>query len=233
MDVTRQKISDGWEYSFETQQWHMTDWKKQQTAKLEGSNAATLSHGTHQHNGQDAHQNWDASSKSFKPSNDSFTIDGKGKMHAVTDGSSPKGGPANARKVSGDALNHTLSNSGYKVSGGKLGTTQRTVDNFYPHAQYIGDTSVKGTGLERAASKVGEAFRSPSAKRSYDIGYQIGRNPASAVSAFMGKVKSSITGNTEKGYPADLNNPLNSLIDYNPESISKQRQEVLKRLSKH
>lgn len=226
MDLARQKISDGWEYSFETQQWHMTDWKKQQTAKLEGSNAATLSHGTHQHNGQDAHQNWDASSKSFKPSNDSFTIDGKGKMHAVTDGSSPKGGPANARKVSGDALNHTLSNSGYKVSGGKLGTTQRDVPNFVPHAQHIGDTSVKPTGLDRAAQNVGQA-----ATRGYKIGYDIGRNPASAVSSFLSGVKSRISG-TEKGYPVNYSNPLNSLLENNPETISKHRQELLKRLSK-
>ena len=228
MDVARQKIADGWEYSFDTQQWHMTDWKKQQTAKLKGSNAATLSHGTHQHNGKDAHQTWDAASKSFKPSKDSFTIDGNGKMHAVTDGSSPTGGPANSRKISGDALNHTLGKAGYKVSGSN---TQRDVSNFYPHAQHIGDTSVKGTGIERAASKVAGAFRTPAAQRSYQIGYDIGRNPASAVSSFMGKVKSSITGNTEKGYPADLNNPLNSLLQ-NPESISRQRQELIKRLSK-
>ena len=228
MDVARQKIADGWEYSFDTQQWHMTDWKKQQQARMKGTNAATLSHGTHQHNGKDAHQTWDAASKSFKPSKDSFTIDGNGKMHAVTDGSSPTGGPASSRKISGDALNHSLSNSGYKV--GK-NNTQRTVDNFYPHAQHIGDTSVKGTGLERAASKVAGAFRTPSAKRSYDIGYQIGRNPASAVSAFMGKVKSAITGNTEKGYYMSSDNPLDSLLQKNPETISKQRQEILKRLS--
>jgi len=228
MDVARQKIADGWEYSFDTQQWHMTDWKKQQQGRMKGTNSATLSHGTHQHNGKDAHQTWDAASKSFKPSKDSFTIDGNGKMHAVTDGSSPKGGAASARKISGDALNHSLGNSGYKVS---QKNTQRTVDNFYPHAQHIGDTSVKGTGLERAASKVGEAFRSPSAKRGYDIGYQIGRNPASAVSAFMGKVKSAITGNTEKGYYMSSDNPLDSLLQKNPETISKQRQEILKRLS--
>ena len=90
---------------------------------------------------------------------------------------------------------------------------------------------MKGTGIERAASKVAGAFRTPAAQRSYQIGYDIGRNPASAVSSFMGKVKSSITGNTEKGYPADLNNPLNSLLQ-NPESISRQRQELIKRLSK-
>ena len=224
MDVARQKISDGCEYSFETQQWHMTDWKKQQTAKLEGSNAATLSHGTHQHNGQDAHQSWDASSKSFKPSNDSFTIDGKGKMHAVTDGSSPKGGPANARKVSGDALNHSLGKAGHRVTPND---TEKAINNFYPHAQHIGDKSVKPTGLDRATQDLGQA-----AKRGYKIGYDIGRNPASAVSSFISGVKSKISG-TEKGYPVDYNNPLNSLIDYNPESISKQRQEVLKRLSKH
>ena len=122
-----------------------------------------------------------------------------------------------------DALNHTLGKAGYKVSGSN---TQRDVSNFYPHAQHIGDTSVKGTGLDRAAQSVGQA-----ATRGYKIGYDIGRNPASAVSSFMGKVKSAITGDTEKGYPADLNNPLNSLLQ-NPESISRQRQELIKRLSK-
>ena len=227
MDVARQKIADGWEYSFDTQQWHMTDWKKQQQARMKGTNAATLSHGTHQHNGKDAHQTWDAASKSFKPSKDSFTIDGNGKMHAVTDGSSPTGGPASSRKISGDALNHSLGKAGHQVTPNN---TEKTINNFYPHAQHIGDTSVKSTGLERATQDLGQA-----AKRGYQMGYEIGQNPASAVSSFLSGLKSRatsfITGNTEKGYYMSSDNPLESLLQKNPEAISKQRQEILKRLS--
>ena len=227
MDVARQKIADGWEYSFDTQQWHMTDWKKQQQARMKGTNSATLSHGTHQHNGKDAHQTWDAASKSFKPSKDSFTIDGNGKMHAVTDGSSPTGGPASSRKISGDALNYSLGKAGHQVTPNN---TEKTINNFYPHAQHIGDTSVKSTGLERATQDLGQA-----AKRGYQMGYEIGQNPTSAVSSFLSGLKSRatsfITGNTEKGYYMSSDNPLDSLLQKNPETISKQRQEILKRLS--
>ncbi len=188
------------------------------------------------HEGQAAHLNYNADTKSFEASKNSFTVDGNGKMHAVTDGSSPKGGPANAHKISGDALNHSLGNSGYKVSGGKFGNTQRDVDNFHPHAQHIGDSSVKGTGIERAASKVAGAFRTPSGQRSFQTGYNIGSNPKSAVSSFIRGVKSSVGsafrgGDTEKGYPVNSDSPLHLLLQKNPESISRERQEILKRLS--